>query len=144
MKRVLIVLGTLLLATATFSGVTAADETNFPSRYRTLETAAPAECREWVAPLPVRRVKVTLPSSSKRLQGSAHLTITINPDGQYGGLVEAVTNDAVFVRAATDSLQDWTFSPARCNGVAVATQAKVFFNFRHEPFLSFVSGNYRQ
>ncbi len=142
MKRVLILLGTLFLSTV--GGIAAADETNFPSRYRTLETIAPAECRDWVAPLPERRVKVTLPSSSRRQEGSAQLTITISPDGQFGGLVEALTNDEVFVRAATDSLQDWSFSPARCNGVAVATQAKVFFNFRHEPFLSFVSGNYLQ
>jgi hypothetical protein len=142
MKRAVILLGTLFLATA--ASIAAADETNFPSRYRTLETIAPAECRDWVAPLPERRVKVALPVSSKRAQGSAQLTITINPDGQFGGLVEAVTNDEVFVRAATDSLQDWSFTPARCNGVAVATQAKVFFNFRHEPFLSFVSGNYLQ
>ncbi len=142
MKRVLIVLGTLLLATV--SDVAAADETNFPSRHRTLETSAPAECRDWVAPLPERRLKVTLPSAARRQEGSAQLTITIKPDGQFGGLVEALTNDEVFVRAATDSLQYWSFSPARCNGVAVATQAKLFFNFRHEPFLSFVSGNYLQ
>ena len=142
MKRVLIAFATLVLASA--SGVVAADETNFPSRYRTLETTAPAECRDWVAPLPERRVKVTLPSSAKRREGSAQLTITISPDGQYGGVVEALTNDEIFVRAAAESLQDWTFSPARCNGVAVATQARVFFNFRHEPFVSFVSGNYLQ
>lgn len=142
MERVLILLGTLIFSVA--SGLCAADETNFPSRYRTLETIAPAECRDWVAPLPERRVKVTLPSRWQRTEGSAQLTFTINPDGQFGGLVEALTNDEVFVRAATDSLQYWSFVPARCNGVAVATQAKVFFNFRHEPFLSFVSGNYLQ
>ena len=142
MKRVLILLSTLLLSTV--GGIAAADETNFPSRYRTLETAAPSDCRDWVAPLPERRVKVTLPGYAKRREGSAHLTITIRPDGQFGGLVEAVTNDEAFVRAATDSLQYWSFVPARCNGVAIATQAKVFFNFRHEPFLSFVSGNYLQ
>lgn len=142
MKRVLILLGTLIFSVA--GGLCVADETNFPSRYRTLETIAPAECRDWVAPLPERRVKVTLPSRWQRTEGSAQLTFTINPDGQFGGLVEALTNDEVFVRAATDSLQYWSFVPARCNGVAVATQAKVFFNFRHEPFLSFVSGNYLQ
>ena len=142
MKRVLILLGTLIFSVA--GGLCVADETNFPSRYRTLETIAPAECQDWVAPLPERRVKVTLPSRWQRTEGSAQLTFTINPDGQFGGLVEALTNDEVFVRAATDSLQYWSFAPARCNGVAVATQAKVFFNFRHEPFLSFVSGNYLQ
>ena len=142
MKRMLILLGTFLLGV--HSGSAIADETNFPSRYRTLETVTPAECRDWTAPLPERRVKVTLPSQSRRQEGSAQLTIAINADGQFGGLVDAITNDAVFVRAATDSLQYWSFSPAMCNGVAVATQAKVFFNFRHEPFLSFVSGNYLQ
>lgn len=142
MKRALILLGTLLLATV--SGIVAADETNFPSRHRTLSTIAPTECVDWVAPLPERRVKVTLPNNAKREQGSAQLTITINRDGQFGGLVEALTNDEVLVRAATDSLQYWSFTPARCNGVAVTTQAKVFFNFRHEPFVSLVSGNYLQ
>jgi hypothetical protein len=131
-------------AIGTFAGQATADETNFPSRYRTLETAPPAGCGDWVAPLPERRVKVTLPHEARQLQGSANLTITISPTGQFDGLVEAIANDAAFVRAATDSLQYWSFIPARCNGVAVAAQAKVFFNFRHEPFLSFVSGNYLQ
>lgn len=131
-------------ATGAFAGHATADETNFPSRYRTLETVPPAGCGDWVAPLPERRVKVTLPREARQLEGSANLTIAISPSGQFDGLVAAIANDAVFVRAATDSLQYWSFSPARCNGVAVATQAKVFFNFRHEPFLSFVSGNYLQ
>jgi hypothetical protein len=142
MKRLFLLLSSLLVIAA--SGVAHADETNFPSRYRTLETMAPAHCGDWVAPLPLRRVKVTLPKSASREVGSAQLTITINPDGSYGGLVEALTNEEVFVRAATDSLQDWSFTPARCNGVAVAVQAKVFFNFRHESFVSFASGTYLQ
>ena len=121
-----------------------ADETNFPSRHRTLETVAPADCRDWVAPLPERRVKVTLPREARNVEGSAQLTIVISPTGEFGGLVEAVTNDAAFVRAATDSLQYWSFIPARCNGVAVATQSKVFFTFRNDSFVSFVTGRHLQ
>ena len=119
----------------------AADETNFPSRYRTLETVAPANCTDWVAPLPERRVKVTLPREARNIEGSANLTIAISPTGQFDGLVEAIANDAVFVRAATESLQYWSFIPARCNGVAVSTQSKVFFNFRNDTFVSYVTGS---
>lgn len=132
------------LVAATLSvipGVAAADETKFPSRYRTLETVAPANCTDWVAPLPVRRANVTLPREARNIEGSANLTIAISPTGQFDGLVEAIANDAAFVRAATDSLQYWTFIPARCNGVAVATQSKVFFNFRNDTFVSFVTGS---
>ncbi len=142
MNRFLTAAGAGLLAT--LCGIASADETNFPSRYRTLATTAPAECRDWVAPLPERRVKVTLPREARRLEGSASLTISISPTGQFDGLVEAVTNEAAFVRAATDSLQYWSFTPALCNGVAVATQAKVFFNFRNESFVSFVAGSHLQ
>ncbi len=123
-----------------FAGQAAADETQFPSRYRTLETVAPAGCGEWVAPLPERRVKVTLPHEARSREGSAHLTIAISPTGHFDGLVEAIANDAAFVRAATDSLQYWSFTPARCNGVAVAAHAKVFFDFRNDAFVSFVAG----
>ena len=122
-------------------GLVAADETNFPSRYRTLETVAPANCIDWVAPLPVRRANVTLPREARNIEGSANLTISISPTGQFDGLVEAIANHPALVRAATDSLQYWSFIPARCNGVAVATQSKVFFNFRNDTFLSFVTGS---
>jgi len=128
-------------AMATLAGSAAADETQFPSRFRTLETVAPAGCSDWVAPLPERRVKVTVPHEARNLEGSANLTISISPAGTFDGLVEAIANDAAFVRAATESLQYWSFSPARCNGVAVATQAKVFFNFRNESFVSYASGS---
>lgn len=121
------------------SGLAGADETKFPSRHRTLETVAPAHCNSWVAPLPERRVKVTLPREARNVEGSAHLTILISPTGEFGGLVEAIANDAAFVRAATDSLQYWSFIPARCNGVAVATESKIFFNFRNDTFVSFVT-----
>jgi hypothetical protein len=137
-----IFLSALIAATlGVISGLAAADETNFPSRYRTLETIAPANCADWVAPLPERRVKVTLPREARNIEGSANLTIAISPTGQFDGLVEAIANDAAFVRAATDSLQYWSFIPARCNGVAVATQSKVFFNFRNDNFVSFVTGS---
>ena len=116
-----------------------ADETKFPSRHRTLETVAPAHCSDWLAPLPDRRVKVTLPREARNAEGSAHLTIVISPTGEFAGLVEAIANDAAFVRAATDSLQFWSFIPARCNGAAVAAQSKIFFNFRSDTLVSFVS-----
>ena len=140
MKRLSILFCATTLCVA--SGMAAADETNFPSRTRTLETSAPVGCSDWVAPLPERRVKVTLPRGAKRYDGSAHLTINISQDGRFGGLVEAITNDEAFVQAATDSLQHWSFVPARCNGMAVATQAKVFFNFRQENFVSYATASH--
>ena len=129
----------LALMFGVIPGLAAADETKFPSRHRTLETVAPAHCSDWLAPLPDRRVKVTLPREARNAEGSAHLTIVISPTGEFAGLVEAIANDAAFVRAATDSLQFWSFIPARCNGLAVAAQSKIFFNFRNDTFVSFVT-----
>ena len=124
-----------------FAAAAMADGTSFPPRYRTLETNAPTDCRDWVAPLPERRAAVTLPEAARRLEGTAQLTININSDGQFAGLVQALTNEAEFVRAATDSLQYWTFVPARCNGVAVATQAKVYFDLKRAANVSYASGS---
>jgi outer membrane biosynthesis protein TonB len=130
--------GALLLST--LSSVVSADETIFPSRYRTLQSTAPANCNVWVAPLPERRIKVDLPREARQLEGSAVLTINIDQTGKFAGLVEALTNQEAFVQAAKDSLQYWSFVPARCNGVAVATQAKIYFNFRNESFVAYASG----
>ncbi len=135
----------LLVATAAFAfaaaGVASADETNFPARHRTLETTAPSSCGDWVAPLPDRRVKVSLPYDARKREGMARVTFTIAPDGSYGGLVSAQTNDAAFVQAAERSLQYWTFRAARCNGVAVPTEVSMYFNFRSEGFVSYAAGN---
>ena len=122
------------------STAAAADETIFPSRYRTLQTTVPSNCIEWSAPLPERRAKVELPRASRQLEGSAVLTINIDQAGQFAGVVEALTNQAVFVQAAKESLQYWSFVPALCDGVAVSTQAKIYFNFRNEGFVNYASG----
>ena len=136
-------LSTVIVAVAAsgFCTVAAADETNFPSRYRTLQSSAPGGCKDWTAPLPERRVNVDVPSEVRGLAGTAALTIKIDQSGRYDGLVEALANDAAFVRAAKDSLQYWTFVPARCDGVAVATEAKIYFNFRHESFVGYGAGS---
>ena len=128
---------TVAVAAATICTVVAADETNFPLRNRTLQSTAPTSCNEWVGPLPERRVKVDVPSEVRGVTGSAALTISIDQSGHYDGVVEALANDAAFVRAAKESLQYWSFVPARCDGIAVATQAKIYFNFRHENFVGF-------
>lgn len=121
--------------------VAAADETNFPARHRTLQASAPAECADWTAPLPERRANVYVPGEVRGVPGSAALTIKIDQTGRYDGMVEALANDPAFVKAAKDSLQYWSFVPARCNGVAVAAQAKIYFNFRHERFVGFGAGS---
>ena len=121
--------------------IDAAAETNFPPRYRTLQSTAPTACNEWVGPLPARRVNVEVPGEVRGVTGAAALTINIDQNGRYDGVVEALANDAAFVRAAKESLQNWSFVPARCDGIAVATQAKIYFNFRHENFVGFGSGS---
>ena len=123
----------------TFSNGVAADETIFPSRQRTLQSTAPTNCNEWSAPLPERRTKLDLPRESRRLEGSAVLTINIDQTGKFDGVVEALTNQAAFVQAAKESLQYWSFIPAMCDGVAVPTQAKIYFNFRNEGFVSYAT-----
>ena len=130
--------GALLLSS--FCDVVAADETIFPSRHRTLLSVAPSNCTEWTAPLPERRVKVDLPRESRQLEGSAVLTINIDQAGRFAGVVEALTNQTVFVQAAKESLQYWSFVPALCNGVAVSAEAKIYFNFRNEGFVGYASG----
>ena len=122
MKRLLLVATAALSVSA--AGAAFADETNFPARHRTLESTAPSSCGEWVAPLPDRRVKVSLPYDARKREGMARVTFTIGPDGSYAGLVSAQTNDAAFVQAAEQSLQYWTFKAARCNGVAVPIEAE--------------------
>ena len=67
------------------------------------------------------------------------LTINIDQNGKFDGVVEALTNHAAFVQAARESLQYWSFIPALCNGVAVPTQAKIYFNFRNEGFVSYTA-----
>ncbi len=128
------------LVFSTLITAVSADETVFPSRYRTLLSPAPSNCNDWSAPLPERRAKVDLPTDSRKLEGSAVLTINIDQTGQFAGVVEALTNQAAFVQAARDSLQYWSFIPARCNGVAVSAEAKIYFNFRNEGFVGYASG----
>ena len=133
-----------LASMALCSAAAWADETNFPPRYRTLETSPPSDCREWIAPLPERRVKVELPRDVSVRDGVARLTFMIAPDGTYGGLVDALTNDEAFVRAAEDSLKYWSFTAGRCNGSPVSTKARIYFNFRQESFVSYNAGSYFQ
>ncbi len=118
-----------------------ATETNFPARTRTLEITVPAECRDWVAPVPQRRVDVLLPLDGKVFSGAAQVTFTISPEGRYGGLVEAKANDAAFVRAAEESLKYWTFTAATCNGKPVSVDARIHFNFRYDSFVSYGAGS---
>ena len=132
---------TAAIMASSVCAVASADETNFPSRARTLQSTAPASCSNWTAPLPERRVKVDVPSEVRGRAGTAALTISIDQSGRYADVIEALANDAAFVRAAKDSLQYWTFVPARCDGVAVATEAKIYFNFRHESFVGYGAGS---
>ena len=132
---------TAAIMASSVCAVASADETNFPSRARTLQSTAPAGCSNWTAPLPERRVKVDVPGEVRGRAGTAALTISIDQSGRYAGVIEALANDAAFVRAAKDSLQYWTFVPARCDGVAVATEAKIYFNFRHESFVGYGAGS---
>ena len=142
MNRVSILILSAVAAVSAFSATSFAGETIFPARSRTLESIAPSDCREWVAPQPERRVDLRLPRDAKVFSGAAQLTITINQDGRYGGLVNALTNDEAFVRAAEDSLQWWTFTAARCNGQTVPAQARVYFTFRQDGLIGYGPNSY--
>ena len=113
-------------------------ETIFPPRSKTLLSTAPAECREWTPPLPLVRHAIELNRGDGAVEGSARLTIRISADGRFAAIESAVTNDARFVTAAVDSLERWTFQPARCNGDAVGATATVWLEFRRGPAVTVV------
>jgi Gram-negative bacterial TonB protein C-terminal len=129
-----------LIAASTLISSAFAAETIFPKKSRTLTVKPPAECREWVAPLPLKQTAVEFPDDGKGLKGNVALLVRIGPDGGYQGLIDYLADDDAFVRAAEKSVKDWTFTPAQCNGAAVASDARVEFEFRREGGITYKTG----
>jgi outer membrane biosynthesis protein TonB len=130
-----------IVASAVVVPAFAANETVFPKKSRTLAVKRPAECNQWVAPLPDKQARAEFPNEASSLKGEASLLVRIGSDGSYQGLVDFITTEDVFVRSAEKSLKEWTFTPAQCNGAAIASEARVDFTFRKEGSITFKTGS---
>ena len=122
----------LILSLATAGAAFAGDETLFPKRSRVLTAKAPPECKQWIAPVPDRQVPAQFPKDVGASKGDVALLVRINANGTYNGLIDYSSNEEAFVRAAEASVKEWTFKPALCNGVAIASDARLDFQFRKE------------
>jgi outer membrane biosynthesis protein TonB len=119
-----------------------AAETKFPSKTRTLTAIVPPECTEWTPPLPDKQVGAEYPDELKGERGTAGLLVRISADGQFVGVVDSLATNDAFTRAAEESVKQWTFKAAKCNGRHVTADARVDFNFRSEGAISYKSGNF--
>jgi hypothetical protein len=137
MKKVTI--ATLLLAGAGFAASASfANETHFPSKGRTLTVKQPAECKQWRAPRPLQQTNVEFPSDLKgTLKGDAALLVRIGADGRYIQMLDGIESHSGFMKAAEDSVKDWTFTPALCNGQPITADARVDFEFRSEGTITY-------
>ena len=120
--------------------VSAADQTVFPKKSKTLTVKKPDECKQWAAPLPDKQTQAEFPSESAALKGDAALLVRIGSDGSYQGLIDFAASDDAFVRAAEKSVKEWTFTPAQCNGAAVASDARLDFQFKKEGSITYKTG----
>jgi hypothetical protein len=130
---------TLMLAYATIlAGGALANETHFPSKGRTLTVKQPAECKQWRAPRPERQTNVEFPSDLKgTLKGDAALLVRIGADGRFVQVIDGIESHAGFMKAAEESVKEWTFTPALCNGQAISADARVDFEFRSEGAITY-------
>jgi hypothetical protein len=119
----------------------AATETVFPKSSRILRVMQPPECKQWQAPLPDRRTNIAFPEDAKGLKGDAALLVRIGANGEYLGVSDYLGSEDVYVKAAEAAVKDWTFKPARCNGTAVVSDARVDFEFRREGTITYGSGS---
>jgi hypothetical protein len=111
----------------------AADETRFPSKSRTLTSPRPAECREWKAPLPQKQVDVEFPVELRGVQrGDAAILVRIGTDGSYLQLIDGLESHEGLIKAAEESVKQWTFKPALCNGREIVADARLDFLFKSE------------
>jgi hypothetical protein len=111
----------------------AADETRFPAKSRTLTTPRPAECREWKAPLPQKQVNVEFPAELRGvLRADAALLVRIGTDGSYLQLIDGLESHEGLIKVAEESVRQWTFKPAVCNGREIVADARLDFQFKSE------------
>ncbi len=119
-----------------------AAETKFPSKTRTLTAVVPPECTQWTPPMPDKQVGAEYPDELKGERGTAGLLVRIDADGKYIGVVDSLSSNDAFTRAAEASVKQWTFTAAKCNGRHVTADARVDFNFRSEGAISYKTGNF--
>jgi hypothetical protein len=120
----------------------AAEETRFPSKSRTLTAPRPAECKQWTPPKPTTQVDVEFPSDLRGvLRGDAALLVRIGTDGAYLQLVDGLESHPGFIKAAEESVRQWKFSPAVCNGREIVADARVDFQFRSEGAITYGSSS---
>ncbi len=118
----------------------AGTETVFPQSGKILRVMQPPECKQWQAPLPDRRTNVSFPDDAKGIKGDAALLVRIGANGEYLGMVDYLTSDDAYVKAAEAAVKEWTFKPALCNGNTVASEARIDFEFRREGGITYSSG----
>jgi hypothetical protein len=135
-----------IAACAGISGLAiAADETRFPAKSRTLATPRPAECREWKAPLPQKQVDVEFPVELRGVQrGDAAILVRIGTDGSYLQLIDGLESHEGLIKAAEESVKQWTFKPALCNGREIVADARLDFLFKSEGTVTHGYGMDRQ
>jgi hypothetical protein len=138
---------TFLVRTLTVSVVAASTalafagtETVFPKNNKILRVVPPPQCKEWVAPLPDRRTNVDFPDEAKGIKGDAALLVRISEKGEYVGVSDYLASDEAYAVAAEKAMKNWTFKPALCNGEAIASDARVDFQFRREGGITYTSG----
>ncbi len=116
----------------------AADETRFPAKSRTLTAPRPAECKDWKAPLPVKQVNVQFPVELRGvLRGDSAILVRIGTDGNYLQLIDGIESHEGLIQAADESVKQWTFKPAVCNGREVVADARLDFQFRSEGTITY-------
>jgi outer membrane biosynthesis protein TonB len=136
----IVLLGAPAIALA--ANASARDQTVFPKASRTLTVTKPPQCNEWKAPLPKQRVNVVFPDDAKGLKGDAAVLVRIGAEGEYLGLVDALASEDTFARAAENSVKQWSFTPASCNGTPIASDARVDFKFQREDGVVYKTGGY--
>jgi hypothetical protein len=136
-QRKISILAVALFAAAGIAGSAIAAETVFPKKTRQLTVKKPEQCQQWTPPVPDKQVRAEYPDDAKGLKGDAALLVRIGPDGSYQGLVDYLSDEETYVKAAEKSLREWTFVPAQCNGAAIASDARVDFQFRKEGAITY-------
>jgi hypothetical protein len=118
----------------------AGTETVFPNRNRILKVTPPPQCKEWKAPLPTQQTNVAFPDDARGIKGDAALLVRIGANGEYLGVSDYLASDEAYMKAAEAAVKDWTFAPALCNGEAIASDARVDFEFRREGGIEYKTG----
>jgi Gram-negative bacterial TonB protein C-terminal len=119
----------------------AATETVFPKSAKILRVVPPPQCKEWKAPQPDRRTNVAFPEDAKGIKGDAALLVRISANGEYVGVSDYIGSDDAYIKAAEESVKQWTFKPALCNGEPIVSDARVDFEFRREGTITYGSGS---